>query len=507
MSAIEETKSNVGIKPAAKAGGAATLPLLTRVLNLLSSVRFGVTLLILLVIACMIGMLIMQQNVEGFDKYYAALTPSQQLLYGKLGFFDIYHVWYFNLLILVLSLNIVLASIDRFPKAWTFVSRPKLDASAHWLRGQAAHATLKLKGESRASVAERLVAACRSQGLKTRVTEKHGRTFVFAQSNVWNRLGAYAVHVALLTIFTGGFLTAQFGRTGQMYLKPGMVSNEMNETEFDLDQIRPVTLGLPFEVTCTDVEQKLIEKNGPITANNTIDWATRFKIKDEYGEREGMVHMNAPYDYRGYRFFQASFASTGMARSITVQLTPQAGGSPQTITIKRDGAATLSDGTQIRFADFQADFSLAQQRGRVDTTDYNNPVALLAVIPPGGEPQKAYAFTPAMADKAPIAKTPVGGYTYKLVDFEKASEAHILSIQRDPGSNIVYLGFTLLGLTLCAVFFFAHHRIWMLIEEGEGNTHEVVMGGNTNRNQLAFEERFRKLTAAINEQPQEVKQL
>ncbi len=506
MSAIEETKSNVGIKPAAKAGGAASLPILTRVLNLLSSVRFGVTLLILLVIACMIGMLIMQQNVEGFDKYYAALTPSQQLLYGKLGFFDIYHVWYFNLLILVLSLNIVLASIDRFPKAWTFVSRPKLDASAHWLRGQTANATLKLKGESRAVVAERLVAACRSQGLKTRVTEKHGRTFVFAQSNVWNRLGAYAVHVALLTIFTGGFLTAQFGRTGQMYLKPGMTSNEMNETEFDLDQIRPVTLGLPFEVTCTDVEQKLIEKDGPITANNTIDWATRFKIKDEYGEREGMVHMNAPYDYRGYRFFQASFASTGMARNITVELTPQGGGSPQTVTIKRDGAATLSDGTEIRFADFQADFSLAQQRGQVDTTDYNNPAALLAVRPPGGEMQKAYAFTPAMADKAPIAKTPVGGYTYKLVDFEKASEAHILSIQRDPGSNIVYLGFTLLGLTLCAVFFFSHHRIWMLIEEGEGNTHEVVMGGNTNRNQLAFEERFRKLTAAINEQPHEVKQ-
>lgn len=78
----------------------------------------------------------MQQNVEGFDKYYAELTPSQQLLWGKLGWFDIYHVWYFNALLLILSLNIVLASIDRFPKAWTFISRPKLDAGATWLKGQ-----------------------------------------------------------------------------------------------------------------------------------------------------------------------------------------------------------------------------------------------------------------------------------------------------------------------------------------------------------------------------------
>ena len=101
-----------------------------RTLDLLSSVRFGVTLLMLLATACMVGMLIMQQNVEGFDKYFATLTPAQKFLWGNLGVFDIYHAWYFNALLLVLSLNIVLASIDRFPGAWTFISRKKLDASA-----------------------------------------------------------------------------------------------------------------------------------------------------------------------------------------------------------------------------------------------------------------------------------------------------------------------------------------------------------------------------------------
>ena len=126
MSAAEETKGKVGVKATWQTSFAGAISNgITKLLNLLSSVRFGVVLLVLLVIASMIGMLIQQQSVENFDQYYAGLTPSQQLLWGKLGWFDIYHVWYFNALLLVLSLNIVLASIDRFPKAWTFISRPK----------------------------------------------------------------------------------------------------------------------------------------------------------------------------------------------------------------------------------------------------------------------------------------------------------------------------------------------------------------------------------------------
>ena len=506
MSEALETKDTVGVKASWQTSFAATASNgITKLLNLLSSVRFGVVLLILLVIAAMIGMLVMQQSVEGFDRYYADLTPSQQLLWGKLGWFDIYHMWYFNALLLVLSLNIVLASIDRFPKAWTFISRPKLDASARWLTGQEQSATLKLEGESRQSVAERIGEACKSLGFRTKVTEKGGRTFVFAQKNAWNRLGAYAVHVALLTIFVGGFMTAQFGNNGQMPLQPGLTASTMTQTAFDLDQTRAVTLQLPFEVTCTDIQQKLIKKNGPITAENTIDWLTLIKIKDETGEHEGLVHMNAPYDYRGYRFFQASFAPIGMARTITLRVTPEKGGEPLDVTIPRDGAVTLSDGTVLKFADFKADFSLGQEQN-VDTTDYSNPAAVLSVKPPQGPAVQAFAFPPAVAENAPIAKRPVAGYTYRLMDFEKAAAAHILSIQHDPGSTVVYIGFTLLGLTLISVFFFSHQRVWALIEGRGEKDYEVVIGGNTNRNRLGFESRFKRLVSVISGQPQEVEE-
>src|ERR1044072_6587598 len=141
MSPIRETQTKVTVN-AAKAGIA------TRAMSLLSRVRFGVVPLVLLEGAGGVGLLVVQVNMDGFDKYYAALTPSQRLLYGALGFFDIYHTWYFNAMLLVLSLNIILSSIDFFPKAWTYISRRKLDASAHWLSGQEQHATLNVEGES-----------------------------------------------------------------------------------------------------------------------------------------------------------------------------------------------------------------------------------------------------------------------------------------------------------------------------------------------------------------------
>ena len=136
--------------------------LVDRALKQLSSVPLGVTLLILLIVLSMAGMLIMQVNVDGFDKYYAALTPSQRWLYTDpllqalrnitglrlegwniLSLVDIYKSYVFITLLAVLSLNIVLASIDHFPGAWRYISRKKLTATKPYVLHQAYNATLE----------------------------------------------------------------------------------------------------------------------------------------------------------------------------------------------------------------------------------------------------------------------------------------------------------------------------------------------------------------------------
>ena len=497
MSVIEKTANEMIVNSPGKAESGASL--FSRFLKLLCSVRFGIILLIAVGLLCFLGMVIMQQNLEGFERYYAELTPAQKLVYGSLNLFDIYHAWYFNTLLLLLSFNIVLSSVDRFPKTWKLVSRPRLQATLKWLRHQPVNDSFEATGASASEVAERVAAKALAAGWRAgSVTEKDGKAFVFAQSGAWNRLGAYAVHVGLLTIFIGGFLTGQLGNTGQMALQPGQTSNQVYEIVSDLDQLNQVTKQLPFEIYCTDIQQKLIKRDGSISAMNTIDWLTRIQIKDETGTTEATVQMNRPFDYRGYRFFQSSFVAVGRARRITVRA-KAADESVRDITIERGGTTALPDGTEVRFVDFRGNFSLAKEDPNEDTSDYPNPGAILQVTPANGFSQTAYAFGEKLKDM-PVAQKPVAGYTYQLVDFEKVGDQHILSVQRDPGATVVYVGFIILTLTLIAVFFFSHQRIWASVEPLDGDRFRVTVGGNTNRNQAAFGEKFKRFIRSFGAQ-------
>jgi cytochrome c biogenesis protein len=248
---------------------------------------------------------------------------------------------------------------------------------------------------------------------------------------------------------------------------------------------------LPIEIACTDLRQKLIQKEDSISAQNTIDWITEFTITDETGTHKASVQMNRPFDYRGYRFFQASFIPVGRARTITLTAKPVDGGESQQMTITRDGSASLPDGTNIKFSEFRGNFRLGQEDPDENTADYPNPAAVLQVTPTGNPPQTAYAFGPQMGN-IPIASKSVAGYTFQLEDFEKVADQHVLSIQRDPGATIVYVGFVLLFITLVAVFFFSHQRVWVAIETIKDGDCHTVCGGNTNRNVNAFDEKFRR---------------
>jgi cytochrome c biogenesis protein len=494
-------------KAAGKQPAAGLSAVIDSVLNLLSSVPFGILQLILLIVACMIGMLIQQQELETFPAYYAELTPAEKMVYGRLGFFDIYHVWYFNLLLLLLSLNIILASIDHFPAAWSFIARKKLTASPTFAMAQKFKEKVELPRLNRKQLVERAAEAARKLRFKVRIAEEDARTTIFAERGVWNRLGAYAVHVGLLTIFFGGFMTSR-GFTGMMQVRPDQSSDRMVQNVFNLDNstshhaVGQRELALPFTIEGLDIQQKLINQAGSIDAGNTLDWLTRVNIVDhETGQKtEALIHMNTPFDYRGYRFFQASFNPLGSARTVKLKVTP-ANASPQEITIQRNGEAKLSDGTRVRYLEFNPHFIVnADQKVDFGSTEYENPAAHLAYVTPSGEQGDVWAFTPAginQMSNAPFLKSKfldTGAFQFVLTDFEKVPFAHTLSIQFDPGARIVYVGFTILCLMLVAVFFFSHQRLWIVVEDGH-----VYLGGNSNRNRLGFEDRAKKLAALIRE--------
>ncbi|MFN7985212.1 MAG: cytochrome c biogenesis protein ResB [Vicinamibacterales bacterium] len=386
--------------------------LLDRALKQLSSVRFGVTLLILLIILSMTGMLIMQVNVEGFDKYYATLTPSQKWLYtdpilravrnmtgwrlqgrNLLSLVDIYKSDVFMALLAVLTLNIILASIDHFPGAWRYITRKKLTATRPYVLHQAQHATVD--GDGSADEPSRIAALCAYLGYRPTITHEANRTTIFAERGAWNRLGAYFVHVGLLVIFLAGFLTSRSSQTGSMTLQPGSEATTIQGLLYDLNQVQVGEFSLPFTVECTDIQQTLIRPEGSLDASNTVDWFTRIRIEDPATGKElnADVHMNKPVDYRGYRFFQSSYQNVAKARTVTIQIARD-GQQPETVELRLNQPATLADGRTLVFKNFTGNEPDAN-----NATDYEKPAAAMQVTAPGGGAPQSFIVR---ADDSPV---------------------------------------------------------------------------------------------------------
>jgi cytochrome c biogenesis protein ResB len=319
--------------------------------------------------------------------------------------------------------------------------------------------------------------------------------YVFGESGKWNRLGAYIVHVFLLTLFLGHFVALQTGFDADVRMVPAEVTDQIQLIQFDLDKKEKYNVKLPFTITCTDIQQQLIDPNGSINVTNTLDWRTQLKIDDpQYGTTTADVSLNNPFTYRGYRFFQAQTVPIGNARKITLELTPQNGGEPVRMDIDRNGTASLPDGSKVAFEQFLPDFTLANGKPDTKSGEYNNPAAVLAVASPNGETARVFAFAAKLADNIPVG-APKLGYKWRLVDFEKSPLAHILSIKYDP-FDAAFIAWYIGGFGLIAslgfVFFISHKRVWAMIAEGQ-----IVVAGEANRNHAGFEDKFKKIIGEL----------
>jgi cytochrome c biogenesis protein len=179
---------------------------------------------------------------------------------------------------------------------------------------------------------------------------------------------------------------------------------------------------------------------------------------------------------------------------MNLKLTPEAGGAPVEVKLQRNGNTTLPDGTKIEYIAFFPDFVLNGGKPDTKSPDYNNPAVQLKITSPSGEAKNGFAFGADLPSGIPIG-APIFGYKFKLDSYEKSPLAHILSIKYDPfyGATIAwYLGGGLLMLSLCLVFFFAHQRIWAIVENGE-----IMLGGNVNRNEISFKDKFEKIVREL----------
>ncbi len=72
-----------------------------------------------------------------------------------------------------------------------------------------------------------------------------------------------------------------------------------------------------------------------------------------------------------------------------------------------------------------------------------------------------------------------------------------LQLAKDPGMDVVWIGSGLLVGGLCIMFYVAHRKVWVKIQEQEDGQVKVEVTGLSNRNPVAFEQEFDDLEKQI----------
>ncbi len=87
--------------------------MLKKVWKLFMSLRLTIVLLIVLSAVCVIGTLVPQNAAE--QDYLRLYSPSTYGLLKAMGFTDMYHCWWFMVVLGLFTLNLAACSLNRLP--------------------------------------------------------------------------------------------------------------------------------------------------------------------------------------------------------------------------------------------------------------------------------------------------------------------------------------------------------------------------------------------------------
>src|SRR6202158_3350992 len=167
----------------------------------LSSIKTGVVLIILVVIFSAAGTVILQRPITDPDDMQRAYSPAMLRFLDVTGLTDIFHTRWFVALMILVSLSIISASVQRFPNAWRYFSRPYKSPDETFRKALPGHVLIPIKDEEAAeSVAERVL---HKAGFGPERIVRENNFSVFGERNRFSEMAVYIVHASLLLIFLG----------------------------------------------------------------------------------------------------------------------------------------------------------------------------------------------------------------------------------------------------------------------------------------------------------------
>ena len=419
-----------------------------------ASVKLALVTLALIAVTSIIGTIIPQKESAQF--YVGKYGPEMAQLFQVFDIPDMYNSWWFLALLFLLSFNLVICSIDRFPAVWKQIKADGLQQSEERIRKM----TNRHSWSSQLSPPEtrdQLIQKLQQKGWKTRQGQDGEHEIMFSQKGAWTRAGVYIVHASILVIFLGGIIGALGGFKGSIMIPETMERDRI----FLFGSGEAKELG--FSVRCNSFGIEFYRNGTPKEYTSSL---TVIEDGEEILTKE--IEVNDPLTYKGITFYQSSYEpyqdfvitmtipETNQTKSFIVPFQQQQVWSEENlkfgiINAKAMGQSIVS--SKLWFSDAS---------GSPVTTWIENGSTVTLPGPRG------------------------------LNVSVKQMYATGLQVAKDPGVWWVYVGFTIMMFGLYAAFFMSHQRIWLVVSESKAGT-DVLLAGTANKNRIGFEKKLQDL--------------
>ncbi|MEG6533308.1 cytochrome c biogenesis protein ResB [Caldifermentibacillus hisashii] len=459
--------------------------IIDKVWNFFSSVKVGVTLIVVTLIASIIGTVLPQEGNLSIqipvNQYYEERYGWFGKIYYTLGFHDLYGSWWYLLLIASIGVSLVICSLDRVIPLYKALKNQKVTRNSGFLKRQRLYSEKQIDntGGDITIVKERLTKK------RYNVMEENGN--LLAEKGRFSRWGPYINHIGLIIFLIGAMLrfAPGFYVNEALWIKEGdTLAIPGTNKEYYLTNHQFI-LEL-YDESDGEVYKEALNQKGGVVKNYQSN-ITLYKAEASLpGEKPKLhkledyqIQVNKPLKFDQYAIYQSSYRLNEIAK-MTFSLTDKESG--QTfgdITIDLTNPEEnydLGNGYQVELMSYFPDFQIVDGEPSTKSSKPVNPAFAFKMVTPD-KPQGEVSFAAIQQTIEPMGENKYK-MTFKSVDTVNYSG---LTVRKDLTLPIIALGGVIFLIGVAQGSFWYHRRIWLKQENGV-----ILLAGHTNKNWYGF---------------------